>query len=382
MARVRDHTIVIGGGPAGLGTAAELLARGFSCTVLDAGGSIGSSWAGRYAGLRLHTARWLSGSPGVRIPPALGPWVCRDDFVRYLRYYARRRGVRVDHGITADRIDRVDGRWQVETSTGPVTADNVVVATGMCRVPYTPDWPGLESFAGRMLHSDAYRTPQPFRGRQVLVVGAGNSGTEIAVELLGVDARVAIAVRTPPTIIRRSVLGVPSQAIGWAVHRLPEPVLNPVIAAYRASTVPDLHGVGLPAPRAPYTQFRRTGTIPVLDYGFVSAVRRGRIEVLLAVEGFAGDRVRLAGGRDVTPDTVIAATGYRPGLEPLVGHLGVLDGRGLPRVAGGLTVPGLSGLFFVGLSPTLAGMLNEIARQARHAAAAIAGARADDRAVG
>ena len=369
---VAAQTIVIGAGPAGLGVAAELIGRGLPCTVLDSRDVVGSSWADRYDGLHLHTARWLSGSPGIRIPPSVGPWVSRDDYHHYLRYYARRRDVRVDFGITAERVDRVDGRWRVDTSAGSMACDHLVVATGLCRRPATPRWPGLAGFTGTLLHSAAYRAPGPFRGRQVLVVGAGNSGTEIAVELLDVGARVSVSVRTPPGIVRRSTLGVSSQAIGLAVHPLPEAVLNPVMGMFRRVSVPDMSGYGLPAPEAPYSQFLRTGTIPVLDYGFVSAVRGRRIQGVPAVEGFDGDRVLLADDRTCVPDAVICATGYRAGLESLVGHLGVLDGRGMPPAAGDRTMPQPHGLHFVGITLTLTGLLHEIAGQARHVAAAIA----------
>lgn len=368
----------MGAGPAGLGAAAELTARGIPCTVLERGDIVGASWASRYDGLRLHTARWLSGCPGVRIPPRLGPWVARDDYLHYLQYYARHRGVPVEFGVAVDRIDRADGQWRLSTSAGPREADAVVIATGLCHQPRTPAWPGRDRFTGRFLHADDYRTAAPFRGQKVLVVGSGNSGTEIALELLDVGAQVGIAVQTPPAIVRRAVLGLPSQAVGLAVHNLPEAALNPIIASFRALTVPSLRRWGLPAPRAPFSQFLRTGRIPVLDYGFVAAVRAGRIDVLPAVEGFADDRVLLAGGVTAQPDTVIAATGYAPGLTPLIGHLGVLDDRGLPLAAGADTLSQAPGMYFVGLSWTLSGMLWQIGRQARHAAAAIA-ARSGER---
>ncbi len=366
------NTIVVGAGPAGLGVAAELISRGVRCTVLDRGDAVGGSWAGRYDGLRLHTAHWLSGSPGVRIPPALGPWVARDDYVRYLRYYARRRAVRPEFRVTVERIDRVDGGWRLDTSAGPMVGDTVVVATGLCHQPFTPPWPGLDGFTGTVLHSSTYRSPSPFRGQAVLVVGAGNSGTEIAVDLQEAGAQVSVAVRTPPGIVRRSTLGLPSQAVGLAVRPLPEAVLNPVMRTFRRLSVPDLSRFGLPAPTTPYSQFLRTGTIPVLDYGFVAAVRDGRIRVVPGVDGFDGASVLLAGGQAVRPDSVICATGYRTGLEPLVEHLGVLDERGLPLVSGDRTLHHAPGLHFVGITPTLSGLLHEIAGQARRTAAVIA----------
>jgi putative flavoprotein involved in K+ transport len=166
---------------------------------------------------------------------------------------------------------------------------------------------------------------------------------------------------------------VPSQVIGVALSRLPESVLNPVLGLLRRATVPDLRAFGLPAPsRNGYSQFLRSQTLPILDHGFVAAVREHRIAVVPAVTGFAAGRVRLADGQTVAPDDVIAATGYRPALQGMVGHLGVLDERGLPRTRGARTVPGCDGLYFVGISVQLSGLLREIGREARAVAEALA----------
>ena len=114
-----------------------------------------------------------------------------------------------------------------------------------------------------------------------------------------------------------------------------------------------------------FTQFLRTRTVPILDHGLVRAVRARKITVVAAVEGFKGTDVRLADGTACRPDAVIAATGYRPDLEALVGHLGVLDVRGMPRVHGSRTLPQAPGLYFAGIVVELAGLLREITLEAR-----------------
>jgi hypothetical protein len=205
-------------------------------------------------------------------------------------------------------------------------------------------------------------------------VGAGNSAAEIAVDLARAGARVDLSVRTPPNIVRRDTLGVlPSQLLGIAMKHVPEAVLNPLTAVLRKATVPDLSDYGLPTPAGDgFTQFLRTQTVPILDHGFVDAVRARRIRVVAPVESLDADTVRLADGSTLTPDAVLAATGYRTGLEPLVGHLGVLDERGLPRVHGARTLPDLPGLYFVGISVELSGLLREIGREAQAVGRAVA----------
>ena len=181
-----------------------------------------------------------------------------------------------------------------------------------------------------------------------------------------------LAVRTSPNVVRRSTLGVPSQLIGLSMTWAPEPVMNAASGLLRKVSVPDLSAYGLPAPADGFTQFLRTRTVPVLDHGFVDLVRSGAIEVVAAVEALDGTDVVLADGRRIRPDAVVAATGFRPGLEGLVGHLGLLDDRGLPTIRGEQTAPGLPGLHVVGITVELSGLLLEIGREAAAVGRALA----------
>lgn len=370
--------VVVGAGPAGLAVAAALGRGGVPYEVIEQADSIGSAWRARYDSLTLHTARWLSGLPGAAIPRVTGPWVRRDDFVAYLEDYANRFHVVPSLRVRLLRVDRERGGWRLETSRGTQHAGQVVLATGYSASPYVPDWPGRESFTGRLLHSVEYREPSGYRGLRVLVVGAGNSAAEIAVELSAVADEVLLAVRTPPNIVPRDTFGIPSQLLGVVLRGVPEPVMNRVTTALRRLTVPDLAEFGLPSPPGNgFTQFLRSRSVPILDHGFVDAVRAAAIRPVAAVASLNEAEVRLVDGQVLRPDAVIAATGYRPGLESLVGHLGVLDERGAPRVHGARTMAEAPGLHFVGISVELAGLLREIGREAQATAGAIQRERAD-----
>jgi len=367
--RVDRHEIVVGAGPAGLATAALLRREGREPVVLEAGPGPGTAWRERYDRLHLHTPRLLSGLPGQRIPRRYGRWVARDDLVAYFNDYATAHGIDVRAGV---RVDRIDPSWTLATSAGPMEAETVVVATGYNGAPFVPDWPGRNGFTGELIHSSQYRNPAPFRGSDVLVVGAGNSGAEIATDLAdGGASRSRISVRTPPQIVRRATAGVPAQLLGMAIRKLPPHWVDPITLTQRRLSIPDLAAQGLPRPEhGVRTSFLATGTVPILDVGIVDAVRRGRVEVVAAVEGFERGEVLLADGSRIAPDAVIAATGFRAGLEPLVGHLDVLDARGLPVKTDG--EPVLPGLWFVGFVPTLGGQLREGGIAARKVAAAVA----------
>jgi putative flavoprotein involved in K+ transport len=207
-----DDVVIVGAGPAGLATAATLQARGIDATILERG-RVGEPWRSRYDRLHLHTIRSLSHLPGYRIPRDFGRWVARDKFVQYLEEYAAHHRLEPRFGVETTRIDHADRHWSVHTTAGTILTRAVVVATGYTRLPHLPRWPG--TFDGPVVHSVDYRNPQPYRGQDVLIVGAGNSGTEIAVDLAeGGAARVRIAVRTPPNILRRDVKGFPSSCSG------------------------------------------------------------------------------------------------------------------------------------------------------------------------
>jgi putative flavoprotein involved in K+ transport len=361
--------VVVGGGSAGLATAALLQQDGLGPLVLEAGPEPGAAWRERYDRLHLHTPRLLSGLPGLRIPRRYGRWVARDDLIEYFHEYTAVHDI--DLRVNC-RVERIEPSWTLHTSDGDVQADHVVVATGYNGAPFVPAWPGRESFTGELVHSSQYRSPAPYRGKDVLVVGAGNSGAEIAHDVVdGGAARSRLSVRTPPQIVRRATLGIPAQLLGMAIRKLPPHWVDPFTMWQRKVAIPDLTAQGLPRPpHGVRTAFLSTGTTPILDVGIVDAVRRGRVEIVAAVEGFDGDDVLLADGSRIAPDVVIAATGFRAGLDGLAGHLDVLGPRGLPKQTDG--EPALPGLWFVGFTPTLGGQLREGSIAARKVAAALA----------
>ncbi|MEV8535697.1 NAD(P)/FAD-dependent oxidoreductase [Streptomyces sp. NPDC051211] len=367
---------VIGGGPGGLAAAAALRARGVRAVVVEKSGSVGASWRGHYDRLRLHTTRRLSGLPGLAMPRRFGRWVSRDNVVRYLEKYAEHHELELVTGVEVTRIERAadDAGWVLYATGGrELAAGAVVVATGYNHTPALPDWPGADAFPGELLHAGGYRNAAPYAGRDVLVVGIGNTGAEIAVDLAeGGAARVRLAVRTVPHIVRRSTAGWPAQRSGILVRRLPVRLVDRISALQARVAVPDLSAYGLPRPDTGLYSRVGQGAIPVQDVGLIAAVRSGAVEPVAAVASFEGSEVVLADGSRITPDAVVAATGYRRALEGLVGHLGVLDGRGRPVVHGARTDPAAPGLYFTGFTNPISGMFREMARDAEKIAKALA----------
>jgi putative flavoprotein involved in K+ transport len=358
--------LVIGAGPAGLASAAGLQAAGAQVVVLERG-AVGEAWTKRYDRLQLHTVRWLSCLPGYRMPRSFGKWPTHERVLEYLQRYVALHGLDVWTGVEARRIVRGDPGWVVETANGDLPGDRLVVATGLSNVPFVPDWPG--EFAGGVVHSADYRNALAYRGCRMLVVGGGNSGAEIAVDLAqGGAAEVSLAVRTPPAVVPRDTFGFPSQLFGIATAHLPVSVVDFTARTMRRVSFPDVSAQGLPAPERPYSEFLRRRVIPILDVGLVQAVKDGRVRVRPALERFEDGSAVFADGSSARVDAVIAATGFRTGLEPLVGHLGVLDERGEPLVHGASEHPGAPGLHFVGFEVNLAGAFRNAGREAKQLA--------------
>ena len=371
---MRENIVVLGAGPAGLAVGAMLRRNGLDPLLVDRADSVGSTWRHHYDRLHLHTARSLSHLPGLRMPRSYGRFVARGDVVDYLERYARHHQLRMELGTSVQGIERAGAGWRLRTADGgAIETRYVVVATGQFRSPLLPDWPGRDGFTGDLIHASAYRNPAPYVGRDVLVVGGGNTASEIAVDLVeGGARRVRLAVRTPPNIVRREVGGVPAQGVSMLLRRLPPALVDRLIGAVQRVTVPDLAAFGLPRPAdGVYTRIVRDDQIPILDVGLIDAVRHRQVEVVPAVCGFDGADVLLAEDARVTPDAVIVAVGYSKDLEPLVGHLGVLRKDGRPVVNGAHTVAEAPGMWFIGFTNPISGLLRELGIDARRIAEAV-----------
>jgi cation diffusion facilitator CzcD-associated flavoprotein CzcO len=313
--------------------------------ILERNTTIGSAWRTRYDRMRLNTCRWNSTLSRDPFPKGTPVFPLRDDFVRYLGSYAKSHQLPVQYGVEVKRIDRYDGKWQLTTSDGERTASQVIISTGFLHTPRRPDWPGLDLYPGRLLHSAEYRNAEPFRNADVLVVGAGTSAMDIATDLAhGGAGRVRVAVRSQPNLVRRAPLGLPGDLLFSTLFRLPPRRADGIDRILRRITTGTLDEHGLTVPdEGSYTRARRTGSGPtIVDKAFLQAIRSRRIEVVAEVSSVDADGVRLIDDSTVRPDVIIAATGFTSGLAELVGHLGVLDDRGHPVASGGpAALPGL-----------------------------------------
>jgi putative flavoprotein involved in K+ transport len=354
--------VIVGGGPAGLSSAGALKSRGISAVVLEAGDAIGGSWMRRYERLHLHTVRKFSGLADFPIPAHYPKYLSKEDYAAYLRTYAEHFALDVQLDCTVRRVclDPESGprspTFLVGTQRETWRTPNVVIASGMYRQALIPAFPGLENYTGSALHAAEYNSGRAYAGKRVLVVGIGNTGAEIAVDLAERGAAfVAISVRSTPPIVPRDLLGRPVQVSGMLLSRLPPRVADRIGRTLARLTFGDLSRYGIGAPDwLPFSAKR----VPVIDVGFVAGLKRGAVAARPNVARFTPSGVVFSDGREEAYDAVLFATGYATGLGTLVEIPGVLNEKAYPRSPSG-EPSAQPGLYFMGFLRSNRGHLFE-----------------------
>jgi len=358
-------TLVVGASAAGLATGAELRRRDLAFEIVEAEGTVATSWRRHYDRLHLHTPKRFSGLPGLPMPKRWPRYPSRDQVVEYLELYQTHFALQPHLDEAVQQIEQIDEGWETTTSSGTWRSANVVIATGRARVPVRPTWPGMALYRGDVLHSSEYRNGEQWRGRAVLVVGFGNSACEQALDLLEHGARVHLAVRSPVNVLPRDLLGVvPVLPLGIVMQRLPPRLGDALAWPMVRSTVGDVTKVGLQKlPYGPNTQIAKDHRVPLLDIGTMAQIKKGHITLHGGLDRFTDDGVVFDDGSKATVDAVILGTGYRAAIgDFLVGWEAVCDSAGTPRTSGVPTA--LEGLFFCGMHVSPAGMLREIGLEA------------------
>ena len=286
--------IVIGAGPAGLAAAACLRQRGLEPVILEKASMVGAVWRRHYDRLHLHTDRGHSGLPGLPMPSSYGRYPSRAQVIEYLERYAEQFDLKPVFDVPVRDVRRRGALWRAEAGGHEAEAPVVVVATGWADYPYSPTWPGTEAFAGKILHSSCYRNPAPFADKRVLVVGFGNSGGEIALDLADAGVDVAVSVRGPVCILPRDLLGIPILALAILQQRLPARVADALDAPVIRLAVGSIEKLGMTrAAKGPRRMVEEDGRVPLLDIGTVAAIRAGRIKVRGAIAELPAEGGRL-----------------------------------------------------------------------------------------
>ncbi|MDO5653294.1 MAG: NAD(P)/FAD-dependent oxidoreductase [Brachymonas sp.] len=372
------EALIIGAGPAGLAVAVSLQKKGIASRLLEASNHVGNSWRNHYERLHLHTPKSYSALPGMEWPHDAPRYPKREQVVEYLQRYADAFGIRPQFDQRVHSAKYQDGAWQVQAqdSRGYISlhrAPMLVVASGYSAKPNLPQWEGQSVYGGQLMHSSRYFSGSGFRGQRVLVVGMGNSGGEIALDLAEHGVDTTLSVRGPVNVIPKEVLGVSYIDIARLQRYWPAWLADAFNAPTTRLLIGDLQKHGLrKSINGPVREIRSGGRVPLIDIGTLARIRSGDIAMRPAIQRFTATGVVFDDGRTEPFDTVVLATGYRPNvrdwlqLPPGTREDEVWNADGVPLFNGQpVAVPQL---YFCGFYVASTGMLHEIAREARRIA--------------
>lgn len=357
------ENLIIGAGPAGLATAGRLRNAGIDFEVVEASDKIAVRWHHHYDRLHLHTVKQFSHLPHLEFPESYPLYVPRKELVEYFESYAQEFKISPHFNTEIKEISKSEnGRWNVKTQTGDnLEATRVIVATGVNRVPNKPKFEGIESFNGNIIHSRAYKNADPYEGKKVLVVGMGNTGAELALDLSEHNIDITICVRSPISVVPRDLNGRSVQITSKQLAKLPFGLGDWLGSQIRKVYFGDLTKYGLESSKVhPAVQLRETGKTPIVDIGTIKAIKEGKIKVVPGIKLFDELGVAFTDDSHQLFDEVIMATGYRPHVEELVERgAELLDKYHCPKGAIGEGFH--SGLYFIGFDNyKLGGILGTI----------------------
>lgn len=346
---ITTPNLIIGAGPAGMGIAGQLRKRGIDFEMVEQSQHVGNAWHHHYDRLHLHTVKQLSNLPHLPFPADYPLYVPRAKLVDYFNQYAQHFKLKPHFGQSVDTVKKVGEEWLTVTKDGTkFKSQNVIVATGVNRIPNIPSWPGQEQFQGTVIHARDYKNATPFKGKKVLVVGMGNTGAELALDLSEHDCETYISVRGPVSIVPRDLNGRPVQLTSIQLAKLPFGIGDWLGNFIRGIYLGDLKKYGLNAPKlSPVQQLKETGKTPVVDIGTVNQIKAGKIKVMPEMDTFDASGVIFKNGERKAIDAVVLATGYKAKVADFIADTtGLLNQDNLPKQA--IFDGKNKGLYFIG----------------------------------
>ncbi|KAL6647088.1 hypothetical protein ACP70R_014525 [Stipagrostis hirtigluma subsp. patula] len=349
--------VIVGAGPAGLATAACLSQHCIPYLLVEREDCSASLWRNRaYDRLKLHLAKEFCALPYMPYPADAPTYIPKQEFVKYIDRYIEHFAIEPRYCTSVESAAYDDGsdRWTVvtrDTVTGAeirYTARFLVVATGENGVGSIPAIPGLESFAGNVIHSSAYKNGSSYAGKKVLVVGSGNSGMEIAYDLASHGANTSIVVRSPVHIMTKELM-----RLGMTLAQNTSiTIVDTLLVAMAKFIFGDLSRHGIMRPKlGPLLLKYQTGRSSVIDVGTVRLIKEGIIKVFKGISKIAGNKVEFEGGKESSFDAIVFATGYKSTTNSwLKDDKTMLNNDGFPKKGYPDHWKGEDGLYFAGFA--------------------------------
>ncbi|XP_028758256.1 probable indole-3-pyruvate monooxygenase YUCCA8 [Neltuma alba] len=355
--------VIVGAGPSGLATAACLREQGVPFMVLERADCIASLWQKRtYDRLKLHLPKQFCQLPKVPFPEDFPEYPTKRQFIDYLESYAKRFQInpRFNECVQSARYDETCGFWRVKTvSTVGSTRTEVeyicrwlVVATGENAECVMPDIEGLGEFKGEIIHVCDYKSGESFRGKKVLVVGCGNSGMELSLDLCNHNASPSMVVRSSVHVLPREIFGKSTFELAVMMLKwLPLWLVDKLLLILAWLVLGDVEKYGLKRPSTGPLELKNTkGKTPVLDIGTLEKIRSGDIKVVPGIKSFNKHQVELVNGETLDIDAILLATGYRSNVPSWLQEGDFFSKNGFPKRPYPHGWKGSVGLYAVGFT--------------------------------
>jgi cation diffusion facilitator CzcD-associated flavoprotein CzcO len=358
----RTDVAIIGAGPAGLAVGACLRQAGLNFVILEKDKRVAPSWHRHYERLHLHTVKQLSCLPYVPFPASYPRYVPRNLMIEYLDRYAAMFDLKPRFGDAACSVRRDGNDWHIQGTTSSISAPYLVVASGFNTEPVIPSLPGMERFRGKLIHSAAYANAKPFAGQSVLVIGMGNTGAEVALDLSEGGAQTSISIRNGVHIVPRDLFGVPIQLVAMLAARvLPSKASETLFPRILDLALGNLSKHGIRRPREGILrQVATSAKIPVIDVGTVRKISEGAITIEPGISAITEDSAIFCGGREGKFNAIIFATGYRPNYQSFLQDDNIRNPIGCAPSAQNQDPT----IYFVGFKNSVTGLLRQISREA------------------
>ncbi|CAN8327001.1 unnamed protein product [Cochlearia groenlandica] len=349
--------IIIGAGPSGLATSACLSSHGVPSLILERSDSIASLWRSKtYDRLKLHLPKHFCKLPLLDFPTNFPKYPSRNEFLTYLESYATHFNIvpRFNENVENASYDSSSGLWRVKTLNKlEYLSKWLIVATGENADAYVPEIPGIVKFSGkRIFHASDYKTGEEFRRQRVLVVGCGNSGMEISLDLVRHNASPYLVVRNTVHVLPREILGLSTFGIGMTLLKcLPLRVVDKFLLLMANIYFGNTDRLGLRRPKTGPLELKNvTGKTPVLDVGAMSLIRSGKIKIMEGVKEITKKGAKFMDGQEKEFDSIIFATGYKSNVSTWLQGSEYFTKEGMPKTPFPNGGRGGKGLYTVGFT--------------------------------
>ncbi|XP_026664598.2 probable indole-3-pyruvate monooxygenase YUCCA9 [Phoenix dactylifera] len=351
--------IIVGAGPSGLAVGACLKEQGVPFVILERSDCIASLWQKRtYDRLKLHLPKQFCQLPKLPFPEDYPEYPSKKQFIDYLESYAKHFDInpRFNQSVQSARYDETCGLWRVRTAGSGAEVEYIgrwlVVATGENAERVVPELEGLGQFGGDVTHVCDYKSGRAYQGKRVLVVGCGNSGMEVCLDLCDHNAFPSMVVRDSVHVLPREALGKSTFELAVFLRKwLPLWLVDRILLVLARLVLGNVKKYGLKRPSIGPLELKNTrGRTPVLDIGALGKIKSGDIKVVPGIKRFMPGKVELVDGQILDVDSVILATGYRSNVPQWLQGTDFFSKDGYPKVPFPNGWKGNSGLYAVGFT--------------------------------